>query len=109
MSATHPNPTGAILTDLHDVQDLSQAWLWPGRIPFGAITTIVGYGGEGKSFFSCAVAAIVSRGGKFCDGAAAPLGSVVVMAGEDLPAKLKKRYEVNGADLKKVTLIEGRR
>lgn len=103
------NPTGAILTDLHDVKDLSQTWLWPGRIPLGAITTIVGYGGEGKSFFSCAVASIVSRGRTFCDGAAAPLGSVVVMAGEDLPAKLKKRYEVNGADLKKVTLIEGRR
>lgn len=109
MTAQDQNPTGAILTDLNDVKDLSEAWLWPGRIPLGAITTIVGYGGEGKSFFSCAVASIVSRGGTFCDGPAAPLGSVVVMAGEDLPAKLKKRYEVNGADLKKITLIEGRR
>lgn len=103
------NLFGPILTSLHDVQELTQSWLWPGRIPLGAITTIVGYGGEGKSFFSCAVASAVSRGAKFCDGATAPLGAVVVMAGEDLPAKLKKRYEANGADLKQITLLEGQR
>ncbi len=100
---------GPILTSLHDVEEITESWLWPGRIPLGAITTIVGFGGEGKSFYSCAVASAVSRGAKFCDGADAPLGSVVVMAGEDLPHKLKKRYEANGADLKKVTLLEGQR
>jgi putative DNA primase/helicase len=102
-------PYGPILTNLDGVEESTQSWLWPGRIPLGAITTIVGYGGEGKSFFSCAVASAVSRGGNFCDGAPAPQGSVVVMAGEDLPQKLKSRYRANGADLKKITLLEGQR
>jgi putative DNA primase/helicase len=31
------------------------------------------------------------------------------MAGEDIPAKLKKRYKANGADLANITLLEGQR
>jgi putative DNA primase/helicase len=103
------NAFGPILQRLDQVEETYQSWLWPGRIPLGAITTIVGFGGEGKSFFSCAVASAVSRGSKFCDGATAPHGAVIVMAGEDLPQNLKSRYEANGADLAKIILLAGQR
>jgi hypothetical protein len=98
-----------ILTQLDKVEDATTLWLWPGKIPLGAITTLVGFGGEGKSFLSCAIASAVSRGGLLGDGSSAPLGSVIVMAGEDLPEKLKIRYRANGADLEKITLLEGQR
>src|SRR5436190_20536883 len=102
-------PIGPILSPLDQIEIVTDAWLWPGRIPLGAITTLIGYGGEGKSFLACSIASAVSRGGPLPDGSPAPRGAVVVMAGEDLPSKLRLRYEANGADLDQITLIEGQR
>src|SRR5436189_5718856 len=99
--------TGPILNPLDQIEIVEGAWLWPGRIPLGAITTLVGYGGEGKSFLACAVASAVSRGGTFPDGSPAPEGGVVIMAGEDSPSKLRLRYTANGADLPQVKLLQG--
>lgn len=98
---------GLIVTRLCDVEEVAVEWLWPGRIPLGGITTIVGYGGEGKSFLSCAIGTSVSQGWKFEGNLPCPKGSVVILAGEDLPARLKSRYRVNGADLNKISIIEG--
>ena len=103
------SPIGPILSPLDQIEIVEGAWLWPGRIPLGAITTLVGYGGEGKSFLACAVASAVSRGGAFPDGAPAPQGGVVIMAGEDSPSKLRLRYTANGADLSQVKLLQGQR
>ena len=100
---------GPILTKFNKIEIQENDWLWPSRIPLGAITTLIGFGGEGKSFFACSVACAVSRGALLPDGAPAPQGDVVVMAGEDLPSKLRLRYEANGADLERVTLLEGQR
>ena len=100
---------GPILTRFHQIPLNENPWLWPGRIPLGAITTLVGYGGEGKSFLACSIACAVSRGGPLPDGSPAPHGAVVVMAGEDLPSKLRLRYEANGADLEKLALLQGQR
>ncbi len=103
------SPIGPILSPLDQIEIVEGAWLWPGRIPLGAITTLVGFGGEGKSFLACAVASAVSRGGAFPDGAPAPQGGVVIMAGEDSPSKLRLRYTANGADLSQVKLLQGQR
>ncbi len=103
------NSYGPILTPFKTIEIEHNAWLWPARIPLGAITTLVGFGGEGKSFLACSIACTVSRGGTFADGTTAPQGAVVVMAGEDLPSKLRTRYEANGADLDALTLLEGQR
>jgi putative DNA primase/helicase len=100
---------GPILSPLDQIAIEEGAWLWPGRIPLGAITTLVGYGGEGKSFLACAVASALSRGGTFPDGSPAPQGAVVIMAGEDSPSKLRQRYNANGADLREVKLLQGQR
>ncbi len=103
------NTYGPIVTPLENIEIQNDAWLWPSRIPLGTITTLVGYGGEGKSFLACSIASTVSRGKPFADGAPAPLGTTIMMAGEDLPSKLRLRYEANGADLANVKLLEGQR
>ena len=82
-------PIDPILNPLDQIEIVTDAWLWPGEF-LGAITTLVGYGGEGKSFLACAVASAVSRGGTFPDGSPAPQGGVVIMAGEDSPSKLRR-------------------
>ena len=57
------SPFGPIATKLSKIEIQDGAWLWPGRIPLGAITTLIGFGGEGKSFLACSIASTVSRGG----------------------------------------------
>lgn len=106
-NAQADNAPGPILLRLDQLNDRDDHWLWPGRIPLGAITTLVGYGGEGKSLLSCAIAAHVTQGLAFTDDAPAPQGSVVVLAGEDRPKTLQKRYEKNGADISRVHLLRG--
>jgi hypothetical protein len=44
--------TGPVLTCLADVEPRPVSWLWPGRIPLGRITLLVGRPGEGKSFLT---------------------------------------------------------
>ena len=103
-TASKPGP---ILLRFDQIDARDEPWLWQGRIPLGSITTLVGYGGEGKSLLSSAIAAHVTRGTSFIDGAPCPQGAVVVLAGEDRPKTLKKRYETSGADIAKVHLLRG--
>jgi putative DNA primase/helicase len=63
-------------------------WLWPGRIPFGALTMLDGWPGQGKSTFTQALVAATSRGETLPGPSAAPKGlsepSVAIMlSGED--------------------------
>jgi hypothetical protein len=44
-------------------------WLWPGRIPIGKVTLLVGDPGLGKSLVALDVAARVSRGAAWPDAA----------------------------------------
>ena len=50
------------LVFLDTVKAESVRWLWPGRIPIGAITLLIGDPGLGKSTVSLAAAALVSKG-----------------------------------------------
>jgi putative DNA primase/helicase len=103
-SSSKPGP---ILLRFDHIDGRDEPWLWQGRIPLGSITTLVGYGGEGKSLLSSAIAAHVTRGTPFIDHTPCPQGAVVVLAGEDRPKTLKKRYETSGADIAKVHLLRG--
>jgi hypothetical protein len=55
-------------------------WLWPGRIPLGKLTLIAGDPGEGKSLLTADLAARVSTGSQFPDGAACERGAVVMLS-----------------------------
>jgi putative DNA primase/helicase len=63
----------------------STRWLWPGRIPLGKLTLLVGDPGVSKSFLTMDVAARVSRGAEWPDPPAsfAPQGTVVLLNAED--------------------------
>lgn len=49
-------------TDLNTVKKSEVDWLWVNKIPRGKLTLLTGDGGVGKSFFTCYLAAAMSRG-----------------------------------------------
>lgn len=98
--------TGPVLTCLADVEPREVQWLWPGRVPAGRITLLVGRPGEGKSFVSLDMAARISNGRDWPDGGACPSGSVVLVSAEDDPADtIRPRLDAHLADVRKVHLL----
>lgn len=99
---------GPILKHLSDVEAESIAWLWPGRIPFGKLTIIVGDPGVGKSFLTHDLAARVSVGAAWPDGDAAICGTVIILTAEDgLADTVRPRVDVMGGDPSRVLILEG--
>jgi AAA domain len=75
-------------------------WLWPDRVPFGAITVLAGQPGLGKSLLTIELASKVSTGK-----AGREPASVVLLSAEDSRSRVvKPRLEAAGADLKHVHL-----
>jgi hypothetical protein len=101
--SAHPGP---ILTCLADVAPREVSWLWPGRIPLGRITLLVGRPGEGKSFLTIDAAARVTTGTPWPDGSECPVGSVLLISAEDDPADtIRPRLDAHYADVTKVHLL----
>ncbi len=100
-------PTGGpVLTCLADVQPKDVSWLWPGRVPLGRITLLVGRPGEGKSFMTTDMAARVSTGTPWPDGSACPKGSVIFISAEDDPGDtIRPRLDAHLADVAGVHLL----
>jgi hypothetical protein len=97
---------GPIVTCMADVQPREISWLWPGRIALGRITLLVGHPGAGKSIFTTDIAARVSTGTSWPDGAICPQGSVILMSAEDDPGDtIRPRLDAHGADVRKVHLL----
>ncbi|HSV99120.1 MAG TPA: AAA family ATPase [Sedimentisphaerales bacterium] len=97
-----------VLQCFADVVPSSIRWLWPGRMPLGRITLLVGRPGEGKSFLTTDLAARISRGRPWPDGVEGVEGSVIFICAEDDPSDtLRPRLEAHGADLSKVHLLQG--
>ncbi|GMU82232.1 MAG: hypothetical protein AMXMBFR47_21030 [Planctomycetota bacterium] len=107
-------------------------WLWPGRVPLGKLTLVVGDPGVGKSLLMADIAARLSRGLAFPDSpppaarapsatAAIPgasptpdpqnrphLGRIVIASSDDaLDDTLVHRLTAAGADLSLITILEG--
>ena len=83
-------------------------WLWPGRIPLGAITIIDGDPDLGKSLITIDVAARVSTGRAMPGEANATTPSnVLMLCAEDHPrVTVRPRFEAAGADLARVALVD---
>lgn len=89
-----------------DVEPREIKWLWPGRVPMGRITLLVGRPGEGKSFVTCDMASRISTGTPWPDGSDCPTGSVVFISAEDDPADtIRPRLDAHSADVRKVHLL----
>ncbi len=75
-------------------------WLWPGRVPLGMLTLLVGDPGLGKSLLTVDLSAKVSRAG----------GDVLLLSAEDHKgATIRPRLEATQAVLERVHHIEVRR
>ena len=92
---------------LADVEAEHIRWIWTDRFALGKLSLVAGVPGLGKSQLMCAFAAAVTTGATWPDGAAAPLGSVIVVSCEDDAADtIKPRLEAAGADVSRVHLFE---
>jgi putative DNA primase/helicase len=91
------------------LKPVAQEWLWPGRIPMGEVTVVAGEPGVGKSQFAVLLAAHLSTGRTWPDGAGtAPLGSALMFAVEDnLRATLTPRLLAAGAAMDRVEVVQG--
>jgi len=84
--------------------DHSVEWLWPGRLPLGKLAILDGDPGLGKSLVTLDIAARITTGRPFPDGAAAfGPASVLLLNGEDdLSDTIQPRLRDLGADLNRV-------
>ncbi len=82
-------------------------WLWKPYLPVGKVTLLDGWPGIGKSYITCQLAAIVSRGGGFPNSTPFEAGNVLMFNAEDgLADTLRPRLEACGADLTKVYCLD---
>jgi putative DNA primase/helicase len=86
-------------------------WIWPGRIPLGALTLFSGDPKLGKSLATLAAVAAVTRGTPLPDPtvtepAPAPRGSAIILSAEDDPARtIRPRLHAAGAELDRVHIL----
>ena len=113
-----PAPTTAMLCAA-DYPAQGVEWLWPGRIPIGKVTLMVGDPGNGKSLVALDVAARISRGRVWpeesCAGTADVFttpqfphspGSVLILSAEDdLRDTIRPRLDAAKADPNKVFVL----
>ena len=81
-------------------------WLWPGRIPLGKVTVLDGDPGVGKSTVTLNIAAKVTTGSPFPDGARPEVGDVILLSAEDeIGDTIRPRLEAAGADLERCWVL----
>ena len=97
---------GVRLTPASAIRCQPIRWLWPGWLARGKLHILAGAPGTGKTTAALALAATITRGGRWPDGTVAPPGRVLVWSGEDDPADtLVPRLRAAGADLGRVLIV----
>ena len=91
---------------LSDVKPERVSWLWPGRLPVGKLVIIDGDPSTGKSTLTLDIAAHVSRGGSWPDGAPCKAGDVLLLSAEDgIADTISPRLEAAGADRDRILAL----
>jgi len=81
-------------------------WLWRDRIPASKVTVLDGDPGVGKSTLTLTIAAKVSTGSPFPDGARPEVGDVILLSAEDdIADTIRPRLEAAGADLERCWVL----
>jgi len=97
-----PDGTGrAGLVRLSDVVPERVTWLWPGYLPAGKLSLIEGDPSVGKSTLMADLAARVTTGARWPDGAAnphPPSGVLILSAEDGLADTVRPRFDVAGGD-----------
>ena len=103
-------PDGVVLTCGSDLTPEPVCWLWPNWLALGKFHLLAGAPGQGKTTIAMAMAATVTIGGRWPDGARCEAGNVLIWSGEDDPADtLLPRLLAAGADRAKCFFISGSR
>lgn len=102
-------PVDITLQSMADVEDKPLTWFWEDKIPDHGVSMLQGDPGAGKSFLSIMIASHISNGTPWPDCPEMPVekGCVLIITGEDAPARVKERLVWAGADLKKVFILSG--
>jgi hypothetical protein len=98
----------AVLVRLSTVAPESVDWLWPGRIPFGKLTLLVGDPDLGKSFIMTDIAARVTTRKAWPSSSTieAPSGHVIVLTAEDgLADTVRPRVDWLGGNPARVDVL----
>ena len=100
------NGTQPVVVVLGHVEPERVTWLWPGRIPAGKLTLLVGDPEAGKSTIALDIAARVTTQRPFPDGSPCPLGDVLYLTLEDgLADTVRPRLDAAGANAYRVHSI----
>ncbi len=95
------------LESFGDVQSESVRWLWNQRIPLGKLTIFAGDPGKGKSLVTVDIAARLSRGALFPDGARCTLGDTIFLSAEDDAADtIRPRLDAAEADVSRIHRVK---
>ncbi len=101
--AAKPEPIGVLLSD---VVAEKVEWLWRGRVPKGKLTLLDGDPAKGKSALTIYVAACVTVGRAFPDGAPCEAGGVALLNAEDgLADTILPRFQAAGGDPSRVVSL----
>lgn len=105
-----PGGRGRLRTrNVGEVEERPIVWLWPGRIECGAMTVFNGFPGAGKSMLTLHIAACVTTGRPFPDGAKYETpGRVLLLTeeSESIDKTIKTRLVGAGADCSKVEVVD---
>jgi putative DNA primase/helicase len=83
-------------------------WVWPGFLPAGMLTILGGSPGCGKTTIALSLAATVTRGASWPDGARCDSAAdVIVWSGEDPPSVSAARLVAADADMQRIHFISG--
>ena len=94
-----------------EVPDLTDDWIWTGRLQTGHVTALVGPKGAGKSFLIAEIAARLSNGDPWPDDPLTPceMAETLIITGEDeIPTVIKRRLRKCNADLENVHVVDFR-
>lgn len=92
---------------LDDVIEQELKWVWPGRIPLNKPTLMGGDPGKGKTMLALDIAARVSTGNVWPDGAENKAGNVLILTAEDdLGDTIKPRLRAAGANLSRIFALQ---
>jgi 5S rRNA maturation endonuclease (ribonuclease M5) len=100
-SPTEPRP---VVVRLADVQPERVMWLWNGRLAAGKLALLVGDPGLGKSWITLDIAARVSAGRVWPDGAVAtdPSDVLLLSAEDGVADTIRPRLDALGANVERV-------
>ena len=92
---------------LSEVQEREIKWLWYPYIPRSAVTLIIGDGGYGKSWMTCAVAADLSKGRALPGQDAMPPQRVLMLSAEDGMSEIvKPKMRTLDADMSRIAVFD---